>query len=164
MSAPVTPGGIDVEDVEGLRSAVAELSEELKGLSIRVDGLSAAVERLHRPDSTIDVAPQAPSAAPAALTPATSRVKLERKAVVVRPLPELAMAAMAETSLRDLPGVSEVVSSERVDNWARFTLDVAVGTDLIAEMKQAMPVAFTVVEAGPEEISIKLRWAWGTSG
>jgi len=83
--------------------------------------------------------------------------------VVVRPLPEIAMAAMAETSLRDLPGVSEVVSSERVEDWARFTLEVALGTDLIAEMKQAMPVVFTVVDAGPEEISIELRWAWGTS-
>jgi hypothetical protein len=72
------------------------------------------------------------------------------------------MAAMAETSLRDLPGVSEVVASERVEDSARFTLDVVEGTDVIAEMRHAMPVAFTVLDPGPEEISVRLHWAWGT--
>jgi hypothetical protein len=168
MSAPVASGGVNAEDVQSLRSAIAELCEELKGLNRRVDGLSAAIERLDSADSPTDVvetepeAEEVPPPRPAAPA-ATTRVKLERRAVVVRPLPELAMAAMAETSLRDLPGVSEVVSSERVDDWARFTLEVAEGSDLIAEMKQGMPVAFSVIETGPEEISIKLRWAWGAS-
>ena len=163
MAKPVAPGGVNVEDPEGLRSAVADLCEETKRLSRRVDELSAAVERLHGPDPSVSSPPQESTPARATTTLPAARTKLERVVVVVRPLPEIAMAAMAETSLRDLPGVSEVVSSERVEDWARFTLEVALGTDLIAEMKQAMPVVFTVVDAGPEEISIELRWAWGTS-
>lgn len=161
MSQPAAPEGKDVEDVDGLRSAVDELCGELKTLSRRVDVLATAVEQLHGAGSEATSAPQRRAAA--SHSPAPIRVKLERVAVVVRPLPELAMAAMAETSLRDLPGVSEVVSSERVEDWARFTLEVAVGTDIVAEMRQAMPVRFTVVESGPEEIMIELHWAWGTT-
>lgn len=159
------PGSEAAEDVDGLKSAVDQLYEELKSLNRRVEGLTAAVERLQSVESgpgggnAGTVKPAAP-----APTPAPTRTSMERTAIVVRPLPELAMAAMAETSLRDLPGVSEVLSSERFEDWARFTLDVAVGTDLIAEMKKAMPVRFTVIDADPEEISIELHWAWGTSG
>jgi len=159
------PGSEAAEDVDGLKFAVGQLYEELKSLNRRVEGLTAAVERLQSVESgpgggnASTVKPAAP-----APTPAPTRTSMERTAIVVRPLPELAMAAMAETSLRGLPGVSEVFSSERFEDWARFTLDVAAGTDLIAEMKKAMPVRFTVIDAGPEEISIELHWAWGTSG
>ena len=83
--------------------------------------------------------------------------------MTVRPLPELAMAAMAETSLRGLPGVNQVVSVERFEDWARFTLEVVKGTDLIAEMRKALPVAFRSEQAESGEISLDLKWAWGTS-
>ncbi len=82
--------------------------------------------------------------------------------VTVKPLPELAMAAMAETSLRGLPGVNQVVSAERFDDWARFTLEVVEGADLIAEMREALPVAFESEQSESGEISLVLKWAWGT--
>lgn len=156
------PESNDVEDVDGLRHAVDQLCDELKALSRRVGVLATAVEQLHGPNSGNPTRPGRRTPASPPLAPA--RAKLERVAVMVRPLPELAMAAMAETSLHDLPGVSEVVSSERVEDRVRFTLEVEVGTDLVAEMRQAMPVRFTVVEDLPGEISVELHWAWGTSG
>ncbi len=159
-------GGEGADHVEGVRSAVDRLCEELKSLNRRVDGLTAAVERLQHGDT--GPAAEAPGPAKAAGQPtaarAPARIRMERATILIGPLPELAMAAMAETSLRDLPGVGEVVSSERFDDRARFTLEVAAGTDLIAEMRQAMPVEFKVIEPGPEEISIELHWAWGTPG
>jgi hypothetical protein len=54
-----------------------------------------------------------------------------------------------------------VVASQRVEDSARFTLEVVDGTDVIAEMRKTMPVAFTVLDPGPEEISVRLHWAWG---
>ena len=152
------PGGNAVEDVDGLRSAVDEVTGELRRLTARVKELATAAEQLQRTTSLAGTAKGASAPAPSSV-----RRKLERVAVVVRPLPEIAMAAMAETTLRDLPGVSEVVSSERVEDWARFTLEVLDETDLVAEMRTAMPVPFEVVESGPDEIAINLRWAWGTS-
>jgi hypothetical protein len=150
------------DNTDGLMAVVEEVSREVKALSARVDELVSAVKALDgAPTAPQDPAPirRAPKVAG---QPAGSRREVKRTAVVVAPLPELAMAAMAETSLRDLPGVSEVVASERVEDSARFTLEVVEGTDVIAEMRNAMPVPFTVVDPGPEEISVRLRWAWGT--
>jgi hypothetical protein len=73
------------------------------------------------------------------------------------------MAAVAETTLRGLPGVRQVKGVKREGDWARFTLEVDPETDLVAQMKAAMPVAFEVSESSPEAISLALQWAWGTS-
>jgi hypothetical protein len=72
------------------------------------------------------------------------------------------MAAVAETSLRGLPGVKQVVSVERVEDWATFVLEVSTDIDLISEMRAAMPVGFTVTESKPNDISLELKWLWGT--
>jgi len=83
--------------------------------------------------------------------------------VMVSPLPELAMAAVAETTLRGLPGVRQVTGVKREGEWARFTLEVDPGTDLVTQMKAAMPVAFEVEESTEDSVSLALQWAWGTS-
>jgi len=149
-----------IEDVAALRAAVAEVGRDLKLLSSRVAELSAAAEAIAAdadggPGSR--TAPRQPQAQKA------SRSRMEQMTVTVRPLPELAMAAMAETSLRGLPGVNQVVSVERFEDWARFTLEVVKGTDLITEMRAALPVAFKSEQADSGEISLVLKWAWGTS-
>ncbi len=160
MATASGPGRNGLKDVDGLRSAVEEVTGELRLLTARVKDLTAAAAQLHQ-SAAVGKPAKTEAAAPG---PSATRRKPDRIAVVVKPLPEIAMAAMAETSLRDLPGVSEVVSSERVDDWARFTLEVKEGTDLIAEMRKSMPVLFDVVESGSDEISIHLKWAWGTAG
>jgi hypothetical protein len=158
MAAPTGPGRHGADGIDQVVSAMQELCAEVKDLSRRVDRLSATVKKLEG-GSTASPAKGSKSGDRST----APRRERRRIAVVVRPLPELAMAAMAETSLRDLPGVREVIASERVEDWARFTLEADADTDVIAEMKVAMPVAFTVVDPGPEEISIELHWAWGTS-
>ena len=83
--------------------------------------------------------------------------------ITVHPLPELAMAAVAETSLRGLPGVKKMLSVERTDDRASFLLEVSPEADLISEMRAAMPVDFKVVESEPNEVSLELKWLWGAN-
>lgn len=71
------------------------------------------------------------------------------------------MAAVAETSLRGLPGVKQMLSVERMKDRASFLLEVSPEADLISEMRAAMPVDFKVVESGPNEVSLELKWLWG---
>ncbi len=150
------------EQVESLRASTAAISRELKALGDQVAALMAAVELLSPPPSLPPAAPvvkPAPEPAPQAEVVDDGP---EMK-VTVSPLPELAMAAVAETTLRGLPGVRQVKSVEREGDWAKFTLEVDPGTDLVSQMKAAMPVAFKVEESTPDAISLALQWAWGTS-
>ncbi|MBK8294642.1 MAG: hypothetical protein IPK93_07670 [Solirubrobacterales bacterium] len=147
------------EQVEGLRNSAAEISRELKALSSQVASLMAAVESLSPPQPTAPVVKPTTEPAP---QPEEVDDGLEMT-VTVSPLPELAMAAVAETTLRGLPGVRQVKVVKREGDWARFTLDVDPGTDLVTQMKAAMPVAFKVEEATEDSVSLALQWAWGTS-
>ncbi len=147
------------EDIEALRASVAEVGRDLKLLSSHVAELAAAAGRIAGEAGTPeDAAPATRSGQ----TPRASRSRASNVTVTVRPLPELAMAAMAETSLRGLPGVNQVVSVERFEDWARFTLEVVDGTDLVSEIRVALPVAFRAVESDSGELSLNLKWAWGT--
>ena len=148
------------EQVESLRSSTAAISRELKSLTDQVASLMAAVESLSPPPPP--VAP-APKAAPAPVAQPEEADDGLEMTVTVAPLPELAMAAVAETTLRGLPGVRQVKGVKREEDWAEFTLEVDPGTDLVTQMKAAMPVAFTVDESSPEAVSLNLQWAWGTS-
>jgi len=159
MSGTDGPGKGRIEDAAALRQAVAEVARDLKLLSSRVAELSAAAQAVAAAGEGTEGRPAA-RPAPAGKTP---RSRMEAVTVTVRPLPELAMAAMAETSLRGLPGVHQVLSVERFDDWARFSLEVVRGTDLITEMRAALPVAFKSEQAEDGEISLALKWAWGTA-
>lgn len=83
--------------------------------------------------------------------------------VSVSPLPELAMAAVAETALRGLPSVRKVVSVERSNNQATFMLEIDDETELVNEMRRAMPVPITVDGAPGDSLKVVLEWAWGRS-
>lgn len=84
--------------------------------------------------------------------------------VSVSPLPELAMAAVAETTLRGLAAVRKVVSVERSNNQATFVLELEDDRDLIGEMRRAMPVPITVETTPEGSLKVVLEWAWGRSG
>jgi hypothetical protein len=154
LPASATRRGVDIDE---LGSAVADIASELHDLGIRVRELTEAIESMASDQSGSNGAEARPAA-----RPASTRTVYEETRVTVRPLPELAMAAVAETSLRGLPGVKQVVSVERVEDWATFVLEVSTDIDLISEMRAAMPVGFTVTESKPNDISLELKWLWGT--
>jgi hypothetical protein len=144
-------------DIDSLGSAAADIASELHELGIRLRELTEAIESLGSDQAGLNGADPRPLA-----KPASARTVYEETRVTVRPLPELAMAAVAETSLRGLPGVKQVVSVERVEDWATFVLEVSTDVDLISEMRAAMPVGFTVTDSKPNDVSLELKWLWGT--
>lgn len=144
-------GHTDSAAIDDLRASVGRVSLEVQALADRVQELVTAVEALAPHKET------EPSAVPTA-----SRDRGEI-AVSVSPLPELAMAAVAETALRGLPGVRKVASVERYDDQANFVLELEDGGDLVAEMRKAMPVPITVDTAPDGSLKVVLEWAWGRS-
>lgn len=81
----------------------------------------------------------------------------------VSPLPELAMAAVAETALRGLESVRQVISVERSNDQATFVLEIEDDGDLTAEMRRAMPVPIAVDTAPDGSMKVVLEWAFGRS-
>jgi len=145
------------DEVESLRSAAVEIAQEFRDLGNRLRELTEAVEALGPGTNVPDDGHPVPTA-----RSTSSRTTYEEFRVTVRPLPELAMAAVAETSLRGLPGVKRVVSIKREEDWATFLLEVSTEMDLISEMRAAMPVGFNVTGSKPNEVSLELKWLWGT--
>ncbi|MCB0869613.1 MAG: hypothetical protein KDB52_02170 [Solirubrobacterales bacterium] len=136
--------------IDDLRASVGRVSLEVQALADRVQELVSAVEALApRPASAPDVPPVS-----------ASRGEV---GVSVSPLPELAMAAVAETALRGLQSVRKVVSVERSNDQATFVLETEDGGDLISEMRRAMPVPITVDTAPDGSLKVVLEWAWGRS-
>jgi len=150
--------GVNEAQVAELKNAGRELAKAAQSLEARITDLTSRIEAL----GDIEVPQAEPPAAPVE-TPAELEARTDASVFVIRiePLRELAMAAMAETALRDLPSVVQVVSVERAENWANFTLEVKSGADLVEEMKMVMPVYFKVTESAPGRLSIALAWAWG---
>lgn len=151
--------GASEEQIEALRTSAAGIARELQTLVEKVSGLIATVE-------TLSPAPKAAAPPKVSIEPeplVEEGADSRSMTVTVAPLPELAMAAVAETTLRSLPGVRQVTAVKREGDWASFTLDVAPGTDLVAEMRSSMPVSFNVEESSPEAISFSLEWGWGAS-
>lgn len=144
-------GQADSSAIDDLRASVGRVSLEVQALADQVKELVAAVESL-APDTAEASAPVSVSA------PAQGEI-----GVTVSPLPELAMAAVAETALRGLPTVNKVVSVERIRDQATFVLEIEDGGDLVAEMRRAMPVPITVDTAPDGSLKVVLEWAWGRS-
>ena len=140
----------DALTIDDLRASVGRVSLEVQALADRVQDLVSAVEAM---------APRSPQAAPAPL-PGPAKGEMM---VSVSPLPELAMAAVAETTLRGLASVRKVVSVERSNDQATFVLEIGDGGDLISEMRKAMPVPITVDTAPDGSLKVVLEWAWGRS-
>lgn len=142
----------DAAAIDDLRAAAGRVSLELEALAEQVRQLVAAVESL-APGT------DAPEPGPVQQSPSEGEL-----VVSVSPLPELAMAAVAETALRGLPVVEKVTSVERSNDQATFVLEVAEGGDLVGEMRGAMPVPITVDTAPDGSLKVVLEWAWGRSG
>lgn len=140
----------DSAAIDDLRASVARVSLEVQALADQVKDLISAVESL------------APVRSDQPEAPAEEKVEGELE-VSVSPLPELAMAAVAETTLRGLACVRRVVSVERSGDQATFVLEVGEGGDLVAEMRRAMPVPITVDSAPDGSLKVILEWAWGRS-
>lgn len=142
---------MDAAAIGDLRASVGRVSLEVQALAGRVQELVAAVESL---------APPSESTAPETSNTTAAQGEV---VVAVSPLPELAMAAVAETALRGLTAVHQVVSVERSNDQATFVLEVEDGADLVAEMRRAMPVPITVDQAPDGSMKVVLEWAWGRS-
>lgn len=150
--------GVSREQVEALRVSAAAIGREIQMLGDKVAALIASVEALS-PAAATRAVPKAGEHESVVIEADDGQVVT----VTVAPLPELAMAAVAETTLRNLPGVRQVSGVNREGDRAEFTLEVSPGTDLIAEMRSSMPVSFKVDDANSDAISLSLQWAWGTS-
>jgi hypothetical protein len=152
------PGKGRIDEAAELSAAILEVGRDLESLRSRLEELAARAEAMEARGSGAAAGPSAAGSrgrkAPAAAT--------ETVAVEVRPLPELAMTAVAETALRGLSAVEEVVSVERFEGWARFTLEAVPGADLVSELREALPVAFRSQRSESGDISLDLKWAWGT--
>lgn len=137
--------------IDDLRASVGRVSLEVQALADRVQELVTAVESL------------VPQTADPVARPSGAEAAQGELVVSVTPLPELAMAAVAETTLRGLDSVRQVVSVERSNDQATFVLDVDSGGDLVGEMRKAMPVPVTVDQAPDGSMKVVLEWAWGRS-
>lgn len=153
--------GVTESQITELKIAGRELAAALKGLDARITDLTERIESLGGEAVEPKVAEASPEPTPEGSGAKTGGDGLSSYVIRIEPLRELAMAAMAETALRDLPSVEQVLSVERADNWANFTLEVKSGADLIEEMKLVMPVYFKVTDSAPGRMSIALAWAWG---
>lgn len=142
---------VDSSAIDDLRASVGRITLEVQALADRVQELVSTVESL------------APRPAPAAPEPTASAPAPGVIGVSVSPLPELAMAAVAETTLRGLAAVRKVVSVERSNDQATFVLEIADDRDLIGEMRGAMPVPITVDTAPDGSLKVVLEWAWRRS-
>lgn len=156
----IEAGEITPDQIESLRNSVSSIARELQVLGDKVSALTAAIDTLG-PGAA--AAPAAPKKQPETEATVPEDDDGTVMTVIVSPLPELAMAAVAETTLRNLPSVRQVSGVKREGDRAAFTLDVDADTDLIAEMKTSMPVSFTVEDSDADSISVSLQWAWGTS-
>ena len=144
-----SPDSSDSAAIDDLRASVGRVSLEVQALADRVQDLVTAVEALAPRQPATEVPPAAPAGSDGELT------------VSVSPLPELAMAAVAETALRGLASVRKVVSVERSNDQATFVLETGEKGDLVAEMRRAMPVPITVDTAPDGSLKVVLEWAWG---
>ncbi len=135
--------------LDDLRASVGRVSLEVQALADQVQALVQAVEALApQPAAT---GPVVPVKAPAG----------GETAVRVSPLPELAMAAVAETAIRGLPAVNRMVSIERSGDQATFVVEVETGRDLVSEMRKAMPVPVRVDRDPDGLLTVVLEWGWG---
>jgi len=151
--------GAEPADAAELGRAVTELTREVRGLADRVDRLGAIAESLAPGGSTGRTAPRKPSADGASshgdTAPANSFL------VVVSPVSELAMAAVAETSLRELPAVRRVLAITRSEDKIRFEIELEPDAELVDPLRAAMPVSFDVESSDERELVISLQPAWG---
>ena len=160
----IEAGEITHDQIESLRTSASAITRELQILGEKVGELVASIEAIGPAPAVKREAPAAAKKQPESVPVSAVEEEVGTvMTVIVSPLPELAMAAVAETTLRNLPSVRQVSGVKREGGRAAFTLDVDTDADLIAEMKTSMPVSFTVDESSEDRIALSLQWAWGAS-
>ena len=147
-SGPTDRTVVEPGQLDGLVEAVAKLEREVAALAVRVAGLAETVSG--PPD------PGGAEPAEAARESESGDPPIE---IVVSPVPELALAALAETTVRGLSGVRSLYSVRRVDDSILFQVQADPDADLVAEMRQAMPVPVTVIDSREGSVSLALQWS-----
>ena len=138
---------------EGLSERLDHLVAAVEGLVREVEGLGTRLERLERSrgrKSRSETARGRPRRGPS-----------ESVEVVIRPVPELAMAAVAERALRKADSVEAVTReelSESGERFARYRVEMKPGSDLVEEVGQTLPVAFSARQEEPGKVMLDLRW------
>lgn len=149
-SDPAARPVVDPGQLDGLVEAVAKLEREVEALAVRVAGLAEVVSRRPGPGSG-GTEPDEAARERESGDPPTE--------IVVSPVPELALAALAETTVRGLSGVRSLYSVRRVDDSILFQVQADPDADLVAEMRQAMPVPVTVIDSREGSVSLALQWS-----
>ncbi len=146
---------VDRERLDQLAGAVAAIARQVEVLDRQVAELADAVESIAADGGTPPEALPAAGSAEAGSKPGTGDPTLE---ILVSPIPELALVALVETTVRGLNGIRNLASVERSEDSVRFVVQPDPDADLIAEMKQAMPVPVTVLDSDEGSVSLSLQW------
>lgn len=155
---------VESAEIDLLRRSVAELAQEVQELAARTSTLIKSVESLSGSSRTGDsgargqLGSRMDSAEPEADSDGLVPFK-----VIVSPVVELALAAVAETAIRGLPQVRHVLDIAHADQQATFELELEPGADLADSLQAAMPVPFEMVSVDDTEMVISLRSVWGKS-
>ena len=81
--------------------------------------------------------------------------------VVMKPLPEIAMAAVAERALRRAEPVQSVEKADASGDGrhaARYRIEVVPGADLVGEVEKTLPVTFQASEGESGALLFELEW------
>ena len=141
-------------DSDSLPARLDRLVEAVEGLVLEVEGLGDRLDRLEASRSRR-------SATGSTRGRRRSTSPCESVEVVVRPVTELAMVAVAERALRQADGVESVIRSEGGgdgDRSARYLLEVRQGADLPGEVGKTLPVPFSTSEEDSGVIAFDLEW------
>ena len=134
------------ERLDRLVGAVESLVREVEGLGARLDRLESTSSRRGLKGAARGRRRSAPS---------------ESVEVVMRPVTELAMAAVAERALRKAEAVESVTRAEggaSDDRSARYRVEVRPGIDLVGEVGKTLPVSFSADETEPGVFLFDLDW------
>jgi hypothetical protein len=148
--------GGDRGRLEDLTAAVSAISREVEVLSRQVADLAGTVEAMStaavREDSGMSARPDQPEGRE------EFRPDHPSLEIVVSPIPEIALVALVETTVRGLSGVRSLYSVKKIDDSVRFEVRADPDADLVAEIKQAMPVPVTVLDSDESSVSLALQW------
>ena len=132
--------------LERLVVAVEGLVQEVEGLGARLDRLEESGSRTRRTGGRGGRRRSVPS---------------ESVEVVMRPVTELAMAAVAERALRKAEAVEAVTRAEdreEMEGTARYLVEVRSGSDLVEEVRKTLPVSFDTRKEDSGVVFFDLNW------
>jgi hypothetical protein len=141
-------------DSDSLPTRLDRLTEAIEGLMLEVEGISERLDRLEASRSRR-------SGAGSTRGRRRSTSPRESVEVIVRPVTELAMVAVAERALRQAEGVESVIRSDGAGDEgrsARYLLEVMQGADLPGEVGKTLPVPFRATEEEAGVIAFDLEW------